>query len=77
MTQEEIAFLETFADLPFQPILRHPAQEQPVSPEDPSESRSRILVCLEKKGLIDIDYHCPLKGFDYTPWPRHLHGSKV
>ena len=75
MTQEEISFLETFADLPFQPILRNPSQEWPLSPEDTGEARSQILACLEKKGLIDIDYHCPLKGFDYTPWPRHLHGS--
>ena len=75
MTREEISLLESFSDLPFQPVLRTPSQEQPVSPEDPSETRSQILACLEKKGLIDIDFHCPLKGFDYTPWPRYLHGS--
>ena len=75
MNREEISLLESFSDLPFQPILRNPSQEQPVSPEDPSETRSQVLACLEKKGLIDIDFHCPLKGFDYTPWPRFLHGS--
>ena len=75
MTPEEIAVLKTFADLPFQPILREPSQELPMSPEDGSEFHSQILSCLEKKGLIDIDFHCSLKGFDYAPWPRHLHGS--
>ena len=75
MTQEEITLLETFADLPFQPILRLPSQELPISPENISQEQSQVLACLEKKGLIDIDFHCPLKGFDYTPWPRHLHGS--
>ena len=75
MTREEIALLESFSHLPFQPILRKPSQELPLSPEDPSEACSRILACLEKKGLIDIDFHCPLKGFDYTPWPGHLQGS--
>ncbi len=75
MTQEEITLLESFLDLPFQPILRRPSQELPMSPEDPTESHCQILACLEKKGLIDIDFHCPLNGFDYPPWPRHLHGS--
>jgi hypothetical protein len=75
MTPEEISVLETFSELPFQCILRKPSQELPASPEDPSEARSQVLLCLEKKGLIDIDCHQPLKGFDYSPWPGFLHGS--
>ena len=75
MTPEEISLLETFSELPFQSVLRKPSQELPISPEDPSEGRSYILLCLEKKGLVDIDCHLPLKGFDYSSWPGFLHGS--
>ena len=75
MTSEEISLLESFRELPFQSVLRKPSQELPVSPEDPSEDRSRVLLCLEKKGLVDIDCHLPLRGFDYSPWPGYLHGS--
>ena len=47
----------------------------PVYLEDTDRSReeySLILQCLEKKGLISMDYDGPLKGFDaaaYASWP--------
>ena len=40
------------------------------------EEMSLLLQCLEKKGLIDIDYHQPLSGFDYSAYaPYPLQGS--
>ena len=76
LTEPELRLLRLFSQLPFLPAARKASDEVPVFLEegDPAEN-SAALACLEKKGLIDIDYHCPLKGFDYTPWPRHLHGS--
>ena len=43
MTETELTVLQSFADLPFQPILRKPSQEQPVSPEAPTPERSLVL----------------------------------
>jgi hypothetical protein len=75
LTEAELKTLARFAALPFLPVLRKPSEELPVDPEDGSEFTSKVLVCLEKKGLIDIDYHEKLKGFDYSPFAGFLHGS--
>lgn len=75
LTPQEREVLEDFFALPFRAVVRKPHLEQPLDPEEPTEERSRILQCLEKKALIDIDYHCPLKGYDYSPWPGMLTGS--
>lgn len=77
LTDKELALLQVFAQCPFLPVARKAGDEVPVYLEwgDPAEN-ALILQCLEKKDLIDIDYHLPLKGFDYdayTPYP--LHGS--
>lgn len=40
------------------------------------EEYSLILECLEKKGLIDIDYRQSLSGFDYSAYAGFpCHGS--
>ena len=52
---------------------------EPVYLEDPSlapEEASLILQCLEKRGLISLDYDRPLKGWDYSAYDSYpLHGS--
>ena len=75
LTEAELTLLQGFAQLPFQSVVRKSGEELPVWPEAPTQENALALACLEKKGLIDIDFHCPLKGFDYTPWPHHLQGS--
>ena len=77
LTEAEIEFLHTFAQCPFLPVARKASTESPVYLEggDTAEN-ALILQCLEKKALIDIDYHLPLKGFDYSAYSAcQLHGS--
>ena len=75
LTEAEVNMLIRFAELPFLPVLRKPAEELPLDPQDGSDYTSQVLICLEKKGLVDIDYHQKLKGYDYTPWEGYLQGS--
>lgn len=77
LTEKEIDFLLCFAQFPFQPVARKASDEIPVYLEsgDPAENAA-IIACLEKKGLIDIDYHLPLNGFDYAAYAAYpLRGS--
>lgn len=75
LTMGEIEMLGTLAQIPFLPVARKMGDDTPVYLEDadrtPAEY-SLILQCLEKRGLISIDYDQPLKGFDgaaYAPYP--------
>lgn len=71
----EVRMLENLAQIPFLPIARRADDMTPVYLEDDTYSReeySLILQCLERKGLISLDFDKPLKGFDdsaYAPWP--------
>ena len=73
----ELAFLNTLAQIPFLPVARKADDMTPVYFEDSAYTReeySLILQVLEKKGLIDLDYSAPLKGFDmacYAGFPVH------
>ena len=75
LTQEEIEFLYRFAQIPFLPVARKMGDLTPVYLEDDRftlEEYSLILQCLEKKGLISLDYDKPLKNFDdsaYAAYP--------
>ena len=73
LSQMEIDFLLKFAQIPFLPVARKMGDLEPVYLEaDAPEDCSLILQCLEKKGLISLDYHMPLKGFDdsaYAAYP--------
>ena len=75
LTEGEIRMLLTLAQIPFLPVARRMDDDVPVYLEDDACSReeySLILQCLEKRGLIDIDYSKPLKAFDdsaYAQWP--------
>ena len=76
LTREEIQMLEKFAQIPFLPVARRADDTVPVYLEEAGGDPALVLACLEKKGLIDIDYHMPLTGFDYSAYARWpLHGS--
>ena len=71
----EIEMLQTLAQIPFLPVARKMGDDTPVYLEDAEKSQqeySLILQCLEKRGLISIDYDKPLKSFcdeAYSAYP--------
>ena len=73
LTQKEIDFLEKLGQVAFLPVARSMGDLTPVYLEEgEQEEMSLLLQCLEKKGLVSLDYDKPLKGFDesaYAPWP--------
>ena len=79
LTMEEIRFLQELGQYSFLPVARKMSDMIPVYLEDDLHSRgeySLILQCLEKKGLIDIDYHTPLAGADMAAYKcLPVHGS--
>ena len=67
LTLGEIEMLLTLAQIPFLPVARKLGDDTPVYLEDTDktlEEYSLILQCLEKRGLISIDYDKPLKSFN-------------
>lgn len=75
LTPQELDLLRTFAQLPFLPVARKISDTDPVCLEF-GEGLTPVIACLEKKGLIDIDYHQPLKYFDYSAYSAYpLRGS--
>lgn len=79
LTQAELAMLQKLAQTPFLPAARGQADMTPIYLEDSdytTEEYSLILACMEKKGLIDLDYRQGLMGFDYSAYSAYpLHGS--
>ena len=79
LTEAELAFLERLAVTPFLPVARRSSSETPVFLEDGEgalEASARTIRLLELKGLIDIDYHELLRGFDYAAYADYdLKGS--
>ena len=75
LSRGEIDMLLTLGQIPFLPVARKMGEDVPVYLEDDRytpEAYSLILQCLEKRGLISIDYAQPLKGFDdsaYAAYP--------
>ena len=71
----EIRMLLRLGQIPFLPVARKMEDDIPVFLEDSDETvedYSLILRCLEKRGLISIDYDLPLAGFDdsaYAAYP--------
>ena len=64
LTAGEIEMLQTLAQIPFLPVARKMGEDVPVYLEDAEKTQeeySLILQCLEKRGLISIDYNMPLK----------------
>ena len=65
LTMGEIEMLQTLAQIPFLPVARKLGEDIPVYLEDAEKTQeeySLILQCLEKRGLISIDYDKPLKS---------------
>ena len=73
LSQKEIDFLNTLAQVAFLPVARTMGDLTPVYLEEgEQEQMSLLLQVLEKKGLISLDYDKPLKGFDdgaYAMYP--------
>lgn len=73
LTPQEAAFLEKLGQIPFLPVARNMGDLTPVYLEegDPAEN-ALLLQCLEKKGLISLDYQLPLPGMEqgaYAAYP--------
>lgn len=69
LTEAEVEFLLKFAQIPFLPVARHMGDLEPHYLEaDAPEDAGLVLQCLEKKGLISLDYDMPLKGFDFSAY---------
>lgn len=71
MTKGELEILEKLAQIPFLPIARKMDDPAPVYLEDQDysvEEYSLMLQCLEKKGLISLDFDRPLTNFDHSAY---------
>ena len=71
LSEGEIWMLKSLSQIPFLPVARKMDDDVPVYLEDDRYTREEytlILQCLEKRGLIDIDYWAPLKGFDMSAY---------
>ena len=77
LTSREIDFLDNLAQYAFLPVARTMGDLTPVYLEEGErEEMSLLLQCLEKKGLISLDYDKPLKGFDMSAYRNYpIHGS--
>ena len=79
LSEGEILMLKKLSQIPFLPVARKMGDDIPVYLEDTAytqEEYSLILQCLEKRGLIDIDYSTPLKGFDMSAYGAYpIQGS--
>lgn len=65
LSQPEINLLNKLGQIPFLPIARRASDPAPLYLEDTEETQeqySLILICLEKKGLISLDFDMPLAG---------------
>ncbi len=73
LTEEEVALLRLLGEVAFLPVARTADDPTPVLCLDFPDG-SRILQCLDKKNLVDLDLYTPLKGFGgYGDYP--LRGS--
>ena len=77
LTPRELSLLEQLGQIPFLPVARKADNMDAVYLDVPAEDFwTPVLACLEKKGLIDLDYRVPLTGFDYRAYSAYpVHGS--
>lgn len=79
LSPAEVEMLQTLGQIPFLPVARRADDMIPVYMEEDGHSKeeySLVLQCLEKKGLITLDYDKPLAGAsmeNYRGYP--VHGS--
>ena len=75
LTKDEMEFLRELGQVAFLPVAREMGDLTPVYLEEGEEKKEHfglLLQCLEKKGLISLDYNLPLKGYNreaYAPYP--------
>lgn len=75
ITKQELLFLQELGQVAFLPVARSMGDLTPVYLEagvEQKEEYSLLLQCLEKKGLISLDYDKPLRLFDdraYAAYP--------
>lgn len=79
LTKKEMDFLTLLGQVAFLPVARSMGDLTPVYLEDGAEKREEnalLLQCLEKKGLVSLDYDKPLKGFDMSAYAAYpIRGS--
>ena len=79
LSQPEVDFLNQLAENAYLPVARKAGDNTPIYREDERQTQqqySLILVCLEKKGLISIDFDMPLRGADMSAYADcPIHGS--
>lgn len=66
ITAKELDFLQELGQVAFLPVARPLGDLTPVyleAGDEKKEEYSLILQCMEKKGLISLDYDKPLAGF--------------
>ena len=69
ITEAELDFLLDLGQFAFLPVARAMGDLTPVYLESGEQDvNSLMLQCLEKKGLISLDYDKPLQGFDYAAY---------
>ncbi len=75
LSAAELELLSQLGQIPFLPVARKMGDPAPVYLEEDAhspEEYSLILQCLEKKGLISLDFDRPLRNFDpaaYAAYP--------
>lgn len=79
LTPGELEFLTYLGQVAFLPVARTMGDLTPIYLEEGESRREEyalLLQCLEKKGLISLDYDKPLKGFDMASYGKYpIHGS--
>lgn len=65
LNEAELYLLRKLGEIPFLPVARRSDSTDPIYLEDQNystEEYSAVLLSLEKKGLITLDYDIPIKG---------------
>ena len=79
LTHIEIRLLKLLGQVAFLPVARKPEAEYPICREiedETPEQAGLALACLEKRGLVDLDYSAPLKGADMAGYQGFsVHGA--
>ena len=76
LSEGEFAMVRTLGQIPFLPVARNMGDLNPVFPENPTGEFSLLLQCLEKKGLVSLDYHLGMKGYSHPDYDRYpIRGS--
>jgi hypothetical protein len=71
LSQPEVELLEQLGENAFLPVARKGYDATPIYREDDRQTEQQyglILICLEKKGLISLDFDRPLKGANMSKY---------